>query len=85
MRWKVTVTYVMSEIGSSWTTTFQGRASDVSTAIQTCVRALGLIGLLIAAPFAFLRQQNPMRVAATAAGIWALLLTVFFEGVWPNL
>lgn len=63
----------------------EGRATDLSSAVQTWVRALGLIGLVIAAPFAFLRSGRPMRVAASAAALWALLLIVFFEGVFPNL
>ncbi len=61
------------------------KADSLAGAAAVYTRALGLLGWIPLFPFLFLKGKSSVSVAFWGALVWAVLLTIFFEGIFPNL
>lgn len=46
---------------------------------------LGVIGLILLIPFAFIRTRNSLLIAFAGSAIWGILLLFFFQAIFPAL
>jgi hypothetical protein len=63
----------------------EGKADNLAAAVSLWTRAIGVSSLIPLFPFLFLKGKNSVTVAFWGAAVWAVLLSMFFELIFPML